>query len=470
MFPPMELFEALGGREAVARIADGLYDRIETDTLLRSAFPRELIQEREKLTCFMEAWFGAEPAYFDRTWPPSLTAAHGAISISPDMARRWVAHFLDACTDVVTNPDTVEQIRPFVVRLATALVNRQGEPRCGERLRCNASDPRFARCIQCDDATGLAQLAQSDPRVVSHHGPRLLLLAALGGKARATKALLEQGVDPNTTAILPGAEAKTHNLPTLQITPLCVALAKRHGRVVDVLVERGAQYDVFSASCIGDLEAVRAFLELDPRLADAHDPACDVGRITPLTHAVFAGQTDVARLLLQSGATVGVHSVRLVRAAANRGDVALIELLLERGGKAVGIGAGPWALYPEIADKLVTLGANVNEEPGAWIGVCCTGNSGHKQNVALARALLHYGADVAAQYKGRGALHCAAKAGFAEIVGAIIEHGGDVNALSDRGETPLGELEHAAKSIDPEPVRRILMAHHARPSKSEGLR
>ena len=47
------------------------------------------------------------------------------------------------------------------------------------------------------------------------------------------------------------------------------------------------------------------------------------------------------------------------------------------------------------------------------------------------------GADVAARYGGRTALHCAAKAGFAGIVDALIEHGGDVNALDDGGQTPL---------------------------------
>jgi hypothetical protein len=47
----------------------------------------------------------------------------------------------------------------------------------------------------------------------------------------------------------------------------------------------------------------------------------------------------------------------------------------------------------------------------------------------------------------------------------LIEHGADVNALNDRGQTPLDELEDAGRSIDREPVRRLLIARGARRSK-----
>ena len=122
-------------------------------------------------------------------------------------------------------------------------------------------------------------------------------------------------------------------------------------------------------------------------------------------------------------------------------------------------------LVPTIADKLIAGGANINQEPGAWVGWCCTGNSGHKENAALAQAMLRCGADVTARYKGRTALHCAAKAGFVHVVEALIEYGGDVNALDDRGQTPLDEVESAGRSIDREPVQRLLIAHGARRSE-----
>src|SRR5262249_8232602 len=149
----------------------------------------------------------------------------------------------------------------------------------------------------------------------------------------------------------------------------------------------------------------------------------------------------------------GMNSVRLIRAAANQGHAELTDLLLEHGADASSLGPGPWVLYPAIADRLLAGGADVNRgTERSWIGICCTGNSGHKENAELGRAVLRCGADVSARYGGRTALHCAAKAGFARVVEALIECGADVNALTDRGQTPLDVLEAAGRSVDVEPV------------------
>jgi truncated hemoglobin YjbI/ankyrin repeat protein len=468
LFPPPETFEALGGQEVVARLVDGLYDRIEPDTVLRPAFSRDLASEREKVKLFFEAWLGGSSQYFDAEWRHGLKVAHGAVSISRGMAARWLGHFLASLADSLQDPTIVSRVKPIVSRLAMALVNRADEPIPGERLRCSATgaDPRLLQHVHRDDAAGIAASAAAHSQVILRHGPRLLLIAAVRGKERATGELLRRGVDVNATAILPGDEASAHRLPMLQITPLCGALARRRDPVVKLLAEHGAEYDIFTASFVGDLDAVRELLDVAPLLADARDPACDVAPITPLTHAVYAGQLEVARHLLQRGATVGVNSVRLVRAAANQGNAGLTDLLLEHGADPSSLGAGTWVLYPGIADKLLARGANVNRKTDrSWVGMCCTGNSGHRENDALARALLRCGADVTARYGGRTALHCASKAGFVHVAEALIEHGADVNALNDRGQTPLDMVEGAGRSIDREPVRRLLIAHGARRSK-----
>jgi hemoglobin len=451
------MFEAIGGREAVAKLVDKLYDRIETDRILRPAFNRDLTKEREKQKRFFEAWLGGAPTYFDAAWPPGLKAAHGSVSISQGMAERWLGHFFDSFAETIKAPSLVNQIKPFISRLALALVTRADDPMPGERVR-DVSDSRFLRSVQRDDATSIAEAAAAHPHVLPLHGPKLLLVAVVRGKVRAAEEILRQGVDVNAVAMLTGSDGNVYDLPMLRITPLCGALASHRESIVNLLVEHGAQYDIFTASCLGDFDAVRELLDLAPALADASDPGCDVAHITPLMHAVFAGQFEVAQLLLQRGATVGMNSVRLVRAAANRGHEALTDLLLMHGANPT-IGAGVWVMYPAIADKLVARGANVNQEPGVWISMCCTGNSGHKENAPLARAMLRYGADVTALYKGRTALHCAAKAGFVNVVEALIEYGGDVNALNERGQTPLDEVEDAGKSIDREPVRRLLIAN-----------
>jgi hemoglobin len=467
LFPPPETFHALGGREAVARLVDGLYDRIEADALLRPAFIRDLTEERRKQKLFFEAWLGGAPTYFDLEWSPGLQVRHASITISRGMAGRWVGHFLDSFAEASADPGLVNRIQPLILRLAMALVNRPDEPAPGEplRRRCSGVESQlFRRLIQQDDAAGIAAAAATHAGAIAREGPSFLLIAAVRGKAQAAEALLRQGVDANTPETLPGSEASIQGLPTLRITPLCGALARRREKVVAVLVRHGARYDIFTAACVGDLEAVSELLDRDPDLANACDPACDVARVMPLLHAVAAGELAAARLLLKRGATVDPDSARLVREAANNGHEALTDLLLEHGADPAAIGAGTWVTYPAIAEKLLARGANVNLRPGAWVGACCTGNSGHKENAALARGMLRCGADVAAFYGGRTALHCAAKAGFVNVLAALIEYGGDVNAPDTFGKTPLDAVEGAGKSIDREPVRRLLIAHGARRS------
>ncbi|MGC4045744.1 MAG: hypothetical protein QM758_18295 [Armatimonas sp.] len=81
------------------------------------AFSRDLTHEREKVKQFFEAWFGGSRAYFDRDWPPGLTAAHAPVSISRGMAGRWVGHFLDAFAEAVPDPALMSSVKPLIGRL-----------------------------------------------------------------------------------------------------------------------------------------------------------------------------------------------------------------------------------------------------------------------------------------------------------------------------------------------------------------
>ena len=86
LFPPRGTFEALGGRETVARLVDGLYGRIETDSVLRRAFNRDLTKEREKQKLFFEAWFAGAPTYFDAAWPCSFRSSSSITSLLQRLA------------------------------------------------------------------------------------------------------------------------------------------------------------------------------------------------------------------------------------------------------------------------------------------------------------------------------------------------------------------------------------------------
>lgn len=456
---PPDTFGHFGGREAVAQLVDGLYDRIERDAYLRGAFARTLDREKEAQKQFFEAWLGGSQGYFEADWMPGLRARHYHLFLSPGIAERWLTHVSASLAEIPTDPALKSAIESRTRHLAAMMVNRDEEPRPDQHLRCCGTGRDalpFLNAVRRDDAATLDRLAAEAPSFIPAHGASQLLIASLRGKANSAEALIRHGAPVNTPTILPGSQASTHRFPQLPITPLCAALAKRRFPVVQILHNHDAKYDIFTAAFLGDLSAVETALAQDPRLADAADPACDVARITPLVHAVAMGRLEVGQLLFAHGATVRGSGLRMLRLAANRGDLPLTALLLDHGVDPAPIGPGEWVTFPEVADRLVTRGADVNRPPWAWIHMSCTGNSGHKERPDLVAALLRCGADVQARYNGRTALHHLARAGFARAAELVLEAGADVNALSDSGRTSLEEVDFAAPSIDRQAIRRVL--------------
>src|SRR5438067_2514447 len=101
LVPPAEAFAALGGQAAIARLVEGLYDRLAADAVLRPAFRPNLRHQRAQATLFFEAWFGGASTYFAAHGDEGLQALHRAISISRGMADRWIRHFLASFAEVV---------------------------------------------------------------------------------------------------------------------------------------------------------------------------------------------------------------------------------------------------------------------------------------------------------------------------------------------------------------------------------
>jgi ankyrin repeat protein len=146
----------------------------------------------------------------------------------------------------------------------------------------------------------------------------------------------------------------------------------------------------------------------------------------------------------------------------------MVDLVLEHGADAHAVGAGRWVLNEEIAPLLAATGASAGvgpdgKESGDWVRVSCTGNQGRKDDPAYVTALLRYGARVDQRYNGATPLHYVVKAGFAQTIQILLEHGADRDALDDRGRTPIEWLGQAAKPVDRDAMRDLLGTRpHAR--------
>ncbi|MGH2353553.1 MAG: ankyrin repeat domain-containing protein, partial [Chloroflexota bacterium] len=74
----------------------------------------------------------------------------------------------------------------------------------------------------------------------------------------------------------------------------------RNKPVIDLLLARGAEFDIFAAAYLADAVQATTLLAADFTLANARD----AHGATALHHAAERGATDVARLLVEHGADV----------------------------------------------------------------------------------------------------------------------------------------------------------------------
>jgi len=318
------------------------------------------------------------------------------------------------------------------------------------------------------DVAGLgAALAEAPDLLLPSYAAAIMQAAALAGRAEIVRLLLDAGVGADHPFNLPVSVTGIAFERVVFVTPLCAARMKRRSVVESLLVAAGANEDVFTSAFLGDLTSLARMLAADPSLAQATDPAVDVLDITPVEHAVAAGQASALRLILDHVAHSAPGYVRALRGAAAQGSPAMVELLLARGADATRIGVGRWVLHPELAPLLASHGAAIDSS-GSWIGASCTGNQRRKDDPEYVRALLHHGASANDRRTGdpegttgvralnATALHYAARAGFLRTIEVLIAHGADPDTRDSHGRTPLDWLEQAAPSVSRAAVRNLI--------------
>jgi ankyrin repeat protein len=217
----------------------------------------------------------------------------------------------------------------------------------------------------------------------------------------------------------------------------------------------------------GDAALLRWFLDRGPKL----DVRASLDGRTALIDAVYAHRSDLARILIESGADVNAKSRYGETAllwAAYQGDAAVVELLLSKKARLLPA-AGKFdrrnplhmaceEQHIEVVRLLMAAGADVNAVASTGeTPLICAAMARHRGKTddktrALLALLLDGGADPNAQSKGgTSALYWCALCSMPRSVELLLRHGADPQLPQDNGETPLD----AAK--DPE-VSALLKA------------
>ena len=303
------------------------------------------------------------------------------------------------------------------------------------------------------DLETVRELVDDNPawiHTVGSHGRTMLWEAAYRGRLEIVQFLLERGANIN----LPGCYHIQHRV---EITPYCVARYEGRDLVADYLLQQGATIDIHTAAYLGDYDTVRLHLDEDPGLVNrgylqavmlpSGGPHTfehrEAAWATPLCYAIRSKDPAIVELLISRGAAIKPYSERFLDYAASDERVEIARLLIENGAD---LSKAPRILDDgsEISKLLKDYGVphkDINAMgTGGWpplVYACRGDNREHPEEV---QRLLDLGADIDVRnYKGKTALHYAAKAGFLKVINLLIDKGATVDATDQDGETPLFE-------------------------------
>jgi hemoglobin len=117
-------FDAVGGHETFVRLVDRFYEGVADDELLRPMYPEEQLDgARERLTLFLEQYWGGPTTYSETRGHPRLRMRHAGFRIGPAARDAWLRHMRDAVDSLALPPMQHELLWDYLERAAHSLLN-----------------------------------------------------------------------------------------------------------------------------------------------------------------------------------------------------------------------------------------------------------------------------------------------------------------------------------------------------------
>jgi hemoglobin len=121
---PDSFYDAVGGHDTFVRLVDAFYDGVATDEVLRPMYPEEdLGPAKERLTLFLEQYWGGPTTYSEQRGHPRLRMRHAPFKVNPDARDRWLAHMRSAVDSLALAPIHEAQLWDYLERAAFSMIN-----------------------------------------------------------------------------------------------------------------------------------------------------------------------------------------------------------------------------------------------------------------------------------------------------------------------------------------------------------
>jgi ankyrin repeat protein len=285
------------------------------------------------------------------------------------------------------------------------------------------------RAINRGDWIKLKELITSEPRILNLHARdkrTLLMHAAMAGHTSTINLLLTSGAEIN--------EKDRDGWSAIRFAAHCENI-----EATQLLVERGAETDIFVAVALADKEATLNFLKQQPRLVSAND---GLGA-RPLHWAAEFSHREIVELLLRSGAKANDSdywsstALHMTAQKSRNGCVEVAAALLDHGAEInCRDRSGDTAIHmaarrqrQDLVEFLLTRGAKAgtrNELGNTPLhGVVARLNQDAIRSMVIAKMLLDAGADINARNEnGETPLAVASQREHPQIVEYLRRHGG----------------------------------------------
>lgn len=122
--PETSFYDQIGGHETFVALVDEFYRGIASDPVLKPMYPEEdLGPAAERMTMFLEQYWGGPGTYSERRGHPRLRMRHMPFAVNPDARDRWMTHMKAAVDSLDLSPLHAATLWDYFERAAHAMVN-----------------------------------------------------------------------------------------------------------------------------------------------------------------------------------------------------------------------------------------------------------------------------------------------------------------------------------------------------------
>ncbi len=118
------MYESVGGHATFVTLVDRFYDGVVRDPVLAPLYPADDIAgARERLTLFLEQYWGGPSTYSQTRGHPRLRMRHAGFHIGPAARDAWLAHMGEALASLGLPPLQHDVMWDYLERAAHSLLN-----------------------------------------------------------------------------------------------------------------------------------------------------------------------------------------------------------------------------------------------------------------------------------------------------------------------------------------------------------